>query len=378
MLPSSFTFRLHLIFKKTSLTTRNVSSIPLRKLAQPFVQEYHPDRLQQHNATVRSVNLLAIQTVNSLTDAIDAIVTNSRNPITMLPRTHTFESKYTVEFLVVNEKTDTMTRRIVDLCFTDDQQDFLLIQEKNIQLYAIRLKQKAEFEIRKLLHVAGLEVPPLYNLSEHSLDNYTKSTREGHLTGDQLYEYNKQKFHQHFNWNEFQSVYEKVMNEAKEDMQTMGYYTTDEQRKRQFVGTIISRVRIRDEAIIDIPRQCVSIRRLSLLLMDHFEKMKIEDMGRIWETMQIVLVSPSSDTTPIKCSSNSNVKLKESGYTFSFQKGYQLLVDIPIDFLDQDFIREMTTHLDHFYDILVDASSVENFLPSSFHDFVKRRNCRLD
>ena len=111
-------------------------------------------------------------------------------------------------------------------------------------------------------------------------------------------------------WDKFRDLYDEAWKDAVADDTTtrMNLYnpSTKEGRDRRerFVSEICSRVEIwmgvdengnENEDIpdgLDVVAQLVAIRRLSAVLLDNFEFLKMEKMGRMWEKLVIVFTPP--------------------------------------------------------------------------------------
>lgn len=157
----------------------------------------------------------------------------------------------------------------------------------------------------------------------------------------------------------------------KEDIAT--FHLTDENRKRQIIAEVVSRIRFsnqnedlssnesiahedqqyeddEDENIITPLDQLIAIRRISLLFMEHFDKFDVEMHGRIWEKLVIVLNNDEN---------NSLAKRKkiskyggESGFKFSVGGDDDeriITATVPIDFLDDEIVREFKKNMEDLY-----------------------------
>ena len=152
---------------------------------------------------------------------------------------------------------------------------------------------------------------------------------------------------------------EQAVKRMEYDIATLGL--SDDRRKRYVVSNIVGRVRFYPETVSSLD-QLITLRRLSLLLMDEFDTLQIEDYGKLWENLVIVVVASNNDASAIiredttfhSNNSNRNRMSKkkkqalESGFKFSLRGDYDLVVSIPLSFVDRQFINEFTWHLPHF------------------------------
>lgn len=120
----------------------------------------------------------------------------------------------------------------------------------------------------------------------------------------------RQRFVESVPWRRFADDYDRAFRDAQADFATTrldlydGSTLEGRERRETFVSRICGGVRIwrapTNEAELedDIPQgldvvaQLVAIRRLSLVLYDQFEYLKLEAMGRMWENLVIVLTPP--------------------------------------------------------------------------------------
>ena len=147
--------------------------------------------------------------------------------------------------------------------------------------------------------------------------------------------------------------------------------------------------------------QLIAIRRLSLLFSDNFDYLEMEEMGRLWETMVIVLTPErrsrrNHGDDPVVGTPFSRLKRlkrgRESGFKFAFHSVEtdevgangdedgddndnnnndtdgedqmdRVTVYIPVDFLDDDLISEMKWHLDDFHALCLSRGELEGMFP---------------
>jgi hypothetical protein len=214
----------------------------------------------------------------------------------------------------------------------------------------LRLKKHMEKELMRLLTVAGLEhegpidegedkmdgstggqerkQPEEWTLSDHFLHELgiepveddkshptaffgRRKTKNAPLSGYAAMHEKRQAFTNSIRWDKFRDKYDAAFEDAKADDDTnrMDLYNPNSkdgrERREKLISEICSRVEIwmgveehGDVEGADIPEgldvvaQLVAIRRLSTILLDNFDYLKMEKMGRMWENLVIVFTPP--------------------------------------------------------------------------------------
>jgi hypothetical protein len=135
-------------------------------------------------------------------------------------------------------------------------------------------------------------------------------------------------------WDRFAKDYDSAFRDAAADWTTtqLGLYDAGtargRERREEFVSRICANVRIRRQLVgggrgdggdgdgddvnnngadrgddvpegLDVVAQLVAMRRLSILLCDSFDALKMEKMGRMWERLVIVLTPPRRGVGPV-------------------------------------------------------------------------------
>lgn len=358
-------------FSEKKQPDANIKAVPLRKVISPFLLMCHPDKIQPLYEEAKTINLTAVQTLNSFIDAIQnmhnrlankdtingAIIENKlqKNIEFMVP-----SSPSSIKSLIPMESTNTnsndkkliYTRRSVSLTIPstllrDIKMAFSEITpEENKQILSSTLMKHALHEIAKLLKSAGLAVP-------------SEVSESGDLSRGVSFLKEEEEVVFQIDWDEEKKRMEQAVKRMEYDIATLGL--SDDRRKRYVVSNIVGRVRFYPETVSSLD-QLITLRRLSLLLMDEFDTLQIEDYGKLWENLVIVVVASNNDASAIiredttfhSNNSNRNRMSKkkkqalESGFKFSLRGDYDLVVSIPLSFVDRQFINEFTWHLPHF------------------------------
>ncbi|KAL3770883.1 hypothetical protein ACHAW5_003971 [Stephanodiscus triporus] len=195
---------------------------------------------------------------------------------------------------------------------------------------AERLMEHASSEFVRLLTVAGMEVPADYRGrydddedDDDDYDDYRRGGRSGRQRGEGGG--GRWTLSDHF-------LHELGIDPETGTTTRLGLYDAStaqgRERREEFVSRICAGVRIRREARgwndgddaredgddgdpeddvslsddvpegLDVVAQLVAVRRLSILLYNNFDKLKMEKMGRMWERLVIVLVPPRRGSGP--------------------------------------------------------------------------------
>lgn len=414
----------------TTTATNGPSKLTLKQLIRPFLMKFHPDRQGLENQKItsiaREVNLEALQTLNGMIDTIDQIYNRAADPSKFSLRGRLeLKKKYLIEFLVTTDEGKSVvkkpkdvpisSRRSVELLFSDRDVSAVQTVDSNGKysvVAAMALKVKAMREISKLLRVAGLQIPKdLESQIEAQQSVGTAQNTDGMSIHEQLlhdelnlnsnhfgrnfgrgtrpmtkFELSREKYMQSTDFKKYNKMYDEALKDMEKDLATEGLISMSEERIQRFVAQVISRVRVDEKYIhdpsLDALQQLIAIRRLSLLLSDNFETLEMEDMGKLWESMFIVLI-PERKTKEVKTGlPYSRLKRlkrgKESGYKFAYNADDSVTAYVPIDFLDDELISEFKTHLSDFYSLCLSRSGLDDYFPSYYSEFKGKTNMNDD
>lgn len=257
-------------------------------------------------------------------------------------------------------------------------------------------------------------------------------------------QHQRQAFVESVPWSQFSSDYDRAFRDAQADWTTtrLELYNVrtpeGRERREKFVSQICGGARIRrarsdrgtaDAAVgaereddtpegLDIVAQLVAVRRLSLLLYENFDYLRLETMGRMWEKFVIVLTPPrdtgrgdegresgaafrrqgkrkklskwerslkrrerrqpvsrgrmrlaargarraengqaraNPDAAGGGARSREGPSRRESGFKFSYgtdldQGAGQVTAYVPVDFRDQELVRQLHAHVYNYFD----------------------------
>jgi len=391
--------------------------LSLRKLAQPFLLSYHPDRLASSTEVVRTTNLSAVQTLNGFIDNIESIYdrawkhsTQHNGRLELLPN-------YSVEFIITKSKNSSSrlkssdassyyTRRSIDILFSEHERMSIQAVDKegrfSIQA-ATLIQNKARREIRKLLNLAGLEHPPGAHFDDDIEEISKTSGLEDHLLHEELdldkpsykaYESSRREFMKNIDWNKHRRMYDDALEDMKRDLYTQGLIGGHEDRKEIFISHVLSRVRVESPTItkftsttlnsyhtIDPMEQLIAIRRMAVLLMDNFDTLEIEEMGRMWERLVFILLPPlnspycklQQDGSLEKTQNITGTRKskRNSGFKFTVYSDNSVSINLPVNFSDETFLDEMKANLADFFDLCVRDDDLYQYFPPYYKEWIK-------
>jgi hypothetical protein len=224
--------------------------------------------------------------------------------------------------------------------------------------FAALMRRVATRELIKLLQVADLPIPPDMHDDGHD-DDILNAQDDGteladilsrphhpHMsTSERQYRENRERFVSRINWTAYRNAYRDALADMRADHMTSGLVRNHAGRRRRLIAGILSRTGCdNDPGRIDPVDQLIAIRRLSLLLDEHFDRLQLEDMGAYWEKCRLVLSL-------------------ERGFVFALRPDDMVTIRIPIDFTGEQFIRELDCNIWDFLDVVED-STLDGVFPS--------------
>jgi len=396
------------------------SKLTLKQLIRPFLMKFHPDRQGIENEKItsiaREVNLEALQTLNGMIDTIDQIYNRAAEPSKFSLRGRLeLKTRYLIEFLVSTDNGKDAVKKPKDVLISSRRSVELLFSDRDISSvqtvddsgkYSVSaakvLKVKAMREISKLLRVAGLQIPKDLEAQIEAQSKHVQTDgmciRE-QLLHDELnlhsnhgrrpksqFQISREKYMQSIDFKKYNKMYDEALKDMEKDLATEGLIAMSEERIQRFVAEVIARVRVHENYIhdpsLDVLQQLIAIRRLSLLFSDNFETLEMEDMGKLWETIFIVLI-PERKAKEIKTglpySRLKRLKMgKESGYKFAYNADDSVTAFVPVDFLDDELISEFKSHLSDFHSLCLSRSGLDDYFPSYYSEFKGKENMNDD
>jgi hypothetical protein len=229
------------------------------------------------------------------------------------------------------------------------------------------LQHHVRLELAKLLKVAGLPVPVVIHEQDTSdvwneeldfMDDTTNKSR----TFTSRYQQSRQAFVQSVDWKRIQRLTREAVADMEADLATEGSIRNHAKRRQDVITNILSKVRVEHE--MPVLDQLICFRRLSLILADNFDELYMEDMGKMWENLVIVLKGPREYNTSSSAIRKRTRRLQETGYQFSYATNGVVTIHIPIDFTDEELVTELDRNLWDFYNIV--GNGVEELYPKWF------------
>jgi hypothetical protein len=274
-----------------------------------------------------------------------------------------------IEFLLKTEeitarkkpKDDMITRRKVELVVPPVSfRDAILSSTGPQRLQSIkRLQSSVQKELAKLLQVAGLPIPNDIDLSFRDdqwddLFGSTDSTTNHRAFGRRFetderpksrYEESREQFVASFDRKKFKEMYKEALQDLEAYLLTSGSIKKQPKLRQDMITRIIQRVRIDRNADIGSLDQLVTLRRLSLILEDNFEELHFEDYGKMWEGMTLILTGPRDYGTSDTALHRRRKRGQESGFLFTYGADNRVTITVPIDFRDQELLKELDRNL---------------------------------
>ena len=306
----------------------------------------HPDKFSG-NEIAKEVNLNAIQTLNQL---IDEVETQLKQKNLSRSNVNDVKSKYTVEFMVPSgmkkgSKVLT-TRRSVVMSFPMNV----------IGNDAEMLSSRAATELIRLLKAADAKIKPEHerqiqeNIGEQLRDSIdiedhrnSGGFRQGKNPAEMFRgtnDWRKRQSGFDIDWQEETRQFNVAVARMERNIATLGM--TSDKVKRQMVAGVVGRARfIGGITTVD---QLVTLRRISLILEDNFDNLRMEDAGAIWEELVLVLKNYNENEAEKRPRARG-----ESGFIFKWGEDDVVTVTVPLDFKDWQFIDEFRRNLVSFH-----------------------------
>lgn len=96
------------------------------------------------------------------------------------------------------------------------------------------------------------------------------------------------------------------------------------------------------------------------LIDEYFDELSIEDFGKYWEELSIVI----TESRPYNTSSSAMKKRRqrnlETGYSFTIHHDDSVTVSVPVDFQDDELIQELQRNVGDFYEWTMQDNGVES------------------
>lgn len=334
--------QIHTILLSRSLSTEPAPS--LRNLIKPFLLKCHPD--VQQSPAAKAINLTAIQSLNAYLDAIESL--QDGQPVRRDAR-----QQFSVDFVLESgEKKVAQSRRKLEL----------VVPSTNIE-------RQARQQLAKLLQVAGLQAPPMIDLEEDFLDEEPSSPHSGFRAHHRspaadYYRKSRDRFTSNLNWHRYDQLYTKAVADMQANLATSGMVRQSAARRRRLIAGILANVRVGDDHVSEI-EQLIALRRLSLLLEQHFDDLHLDDFGHYWQNCRIVLKPARGFNTSSSSLHRRRRRNADTGFVFVLRSNAAVEVHVPVDFDDAELVRELDRNVWDFYDVVGDGmdSMVEEAPP---------------
>ena len=337
----------------------------LKNMIKPFFLKCHPD--VQSSAVAKRVNLQALQTINSLLDVTEA---TCEGRVVEWPESLEVEFLITLEERVKKEVVESTSRRKVELSLPSSSLREQVVQARDARAIR-RLQHHVRQEFAKLLKVGGLPVPVVLEQDvnmdgawNEELDFMDQVPRTRTFTPQSRYERSRQRFVNNVDWKRIHRLTQEAVADMEADLATEGSVRGYAKRRQGVITNILSKIRVAEDAEIPIMEQLIAFRRLSLILEDNFDELYMEDMGRMWENLVIVLKGERDYNTSSSAMRKRTKRAQETGFQFSYGTNGVVTIHIPIDFGDEELVAELDRNLWDFYNLV--GNGVEDLYPKWF------------
>lgn len=354
-----------------TISNDNVSVTCLKNMIKPFFLKCHPD--VQSTVVAKRVNLKALQTINGLLDVTQATCDGK---VVEWPTLLHVEFVISVEERIKKDIVEAnYSRRKVELVVPSESLRNAVVQKQPSAVR--RLLYHVRLEFAKLLKVAGLPTPvvlegsddddPMEAAWQEELDfvdgaGRTRTFQQQQPRAKTRYERSRERFVRNVDWRRIRQLCKEAVEDMEADLATEGSVRENAKRTQAVITNILSKVRVADD--IPVIEQLIAFRRLSLILEDNFDELYMEDMGRMWDNLVIVLKKERDFNTSKSAMRKRSKRAQETGYQFSYGTNGVVTIHIPIDFGDEELVAELDRNLWDFRNLVGDG--VEDLYPRWF------------
>lgn len=348
----------------------------------------------QESDAAKMVNLTAVQNLNSYLDTVKGILSSEAKK-TREPSSRLYEIDFMValperkgstgqpvsrkEQMDALDNTPIMSRRKIELVLPPVTVCRRLLQlrpsDDSTEL-RLQIQRHVILQLSRLLKMAGLPLPSHMDIDfVGPIDDWESTWAEAlNLEDDedvthQNQPYERQRFRfepdddflkhrerrerfvRNINWKRFEELYKKALARNQAGRATLGLVADNPVMRQAAIADILGKVRLKEPT--DVLTQVVAIRRLSLLLEESFEELQIEQYGRVWENCVFILGPPRPYNTSSAALRKRRRKGLDTGFSFTLHDDSSVSVEIPIDFQDQELIRELDRNFVDLYETLV-------------------------
>lgn len=323
-------------------------------------------RQQGLSDSARTVNLQAIQNLNSYVDGVQKLINDdhTRSVYPFPSEKHTVD----IEF-VIPMSPDTTTATVSSknnesfVVSTSRRKLELLVPPmdmppKRVQNYATR-------QFLKLLRISDLPVPAGVSVFDEAEDEADDKLNLGAASSASsnnrkrrpvsAWEKSRERFwrrhRQSLDQQKFQKMYKEALHDAQVHVRTRNWIRDNPKLRHKLLANVLSNVEFA-ESISPLER-LVAYRRLLRFLDEHFDELRLEDSGKYWEEQATILVGEPRpyNTSPSALRKLRNKRKKkqvETGYSFAVHHDNTVTVTIPIDFDNHELLQELLRNMQDF------------------------------
>ena len=357
--------------KKKNQQKHAISSF--RKLIQPFLIKCHPDMARQYqlSADAQKINLQAIQNLNAYMDGLTQVL---QDPFfSTSPQNPSDKKNISIEFVLAfqsetrKHSVPTTSRRTVQLRHPSPSRGPHKIPSFYYQ------------ELSKLLHMAGLPVPPKASILPEDYLQEVPENNDGISNAQEFgidedrfwmqqqqrrrpktrWEQSRDRFTRSINWTKFDLMYNQAVADMHANQRTRGMIRNHPKRRKRLIATILSHVEFNAQAVTPL-EQLVCLRRLLRLLEGNFDRLQLEDMGNFWEKLSLKVNGARSYNTSTSALSKRRRKKLDTGFSFTIASDHAVTIEVPVDFFDEELVEELDRNVWDFYDWMQQSEGIDS------------------
>eukprot|EP00980_Cylindrotheca_fusiformis_P028270 scaffold22589_cov138-Cylindrotheca_fusiformis.AAC.33 len=304
--------------------------------------------------TAEKVNLKAIQNLNSYVDGTISLAKGGVYPFSSYP-TGIMEIEFVMSFSNTGTKAanPTTSRRRVEL------------QVPPPTMQASSVFPHVQRQVVKLLRMADL---PYHSVDIQEEDPTDMDEGPGEISEswmvDQVaykgrqktrWERSRERFLSRLNWDKFDAMYEEALRDAQAHLMTKNLI-------RQVIQ-LPFRNSFTDE--VTPLERLVAYRRLLRLLDENFDELHLEDCGKYWEELTLIVTEARPYNTSSSAMRKRRQRNLETGYSFTIHHDNNATVRIPVDFQNDELIQELQRNVGDFYEWTLQDSGIESIFDSA-------------
>lgn len=128
--------------------------------------------------------------------------------------------------------------------------------------------------------------------------------------------------------------------------------------RRVLLSKILSNIQFTD-SVTPLER-LVAYRRLLRLIDENFDELSLEDFGKYWEELSIIITEARPYNTSSSAMKKRRQRNLETGYSFTIHHDDSVTVKVPVDFQNDELVQELQRNVGDFYEWTMQDTGVES------------------